>query len=141
MADQPSSELFTTIFRTSPDPVAIVTLAEGRILEVNDCFVEFFGYSRQELIGYTVLELGLWNCLEDRHRLRQLIFAQGRVNNLEVSQTLKSGAVKTMLLSAEVCAIEGQDCVITILKDISDRKRVEAALQQSEQRYRLLTEI
>lgn len=141
MADQTSSELFTTIFRTSPDPIAIVTLAEERILEVNDCFVEFFGYSRQELIGCTALELGVWNHPEDRHCLRQLIVAQGRVNNLEVSQKLKSGAVKTMLLSAEGCVIEGQDCAITILRDISNRKRVEAALQQSEQRYRLLTEI
>jgi len=139
-AYQSSEEKFTVVFRTSPDPIAIVTLAEGRILEVNDRFVETFGYSRQDLIGQTVMAVGLWKDRGDRHRLRQQLQDTGRIANLEASQVLKSGEIRTMLLSAEVCWLDGQLCSITILKDISDRKRMEQTLQESEAKWRTILE-
>lgn len=129
-AYQTSEEKFTTIFRTSPDPIAIVTLDEGRFLEVNDRYVEFFGYPRETLLQHTVVELGLWQHWQDH---QQLLQANGSVYNLELPQQLKSGDLKTMLLSAEICTLEGQDCIITILKDISDRKQAETQLQQAKE--------
>ncbi|MBE9227758.1 diguanylate cyclase [Phormidium sp. LEGE 05292] len=124
-----SKEKFTTVFRTSPDPIAILTLAEGRIIEINNRCLEFFGYSREELIGYTVLELGLWKNLADRQKFKKFLETNGSVDNLEVDVYLKSRESRTVLISAEICNLEGQDCMIVVIKDISDRKQAEVALR------------
>lgn len=127
-----SEEKFAMIFRTSPDPIAIVTLTEGRILEANDRLLEFYGYSREEMIGKTTVELGLWANLNDRQFFRHKLQTEGKVQNLETQAQLKSKAIKTVLIAAEVQSLEGQDCVIVALKDISDRKQLELELQASE---------
>lgn len=124
-----SKEKFTTVFRTSPDPIAILTLAEGRIIEINNRCLEFFGYSREEFIGYTVLELGLWKNLADRQKFKKILVTNGSVDNLEVDIYLKSRESRTVLISAEICNLEGQDCMIVVIKDISDRKQAEVALR------------
>lgn len=127
-----SEAKFTTIFRTSPDPIAIITLAEGQVLEVNDRLLEFYGYSQEELIGKTALELGIWVHLEDRQRFRHLLQTEGTVHNLEVETRLKSGTTKTVLVSAEIRSLDGQDRVIVSVRDISERKQLEQALYASE---------
>ncbi|MBV8882499.1 MAG: PAS domain S-box protein, partial [Chroococcidiopsidaceae cyanobacterium CP_BM_RX_35] len=135
-----SKEKFTTIFRTSPHPIAIASLAEGCLMEVNDSLLEFFGYSPAEMIGCTALELNLWSNLNERDRYRALLQQQRRVRNLEVQMRTKSGEVKTILLSAEIRTLEGQDRSIVMHRDISDHKAAELALQQSEARYRAIVE-
>lgn len=132
-----SKEKFTTIFHTSPDPIAILTLAEGRIIEINNRCIEFFGYSREECIGNTTVELGIWKNLVERSKFRQDLQKKGNVYNREVNFQLKSGESRTVLLSGEMCNLEGQNCVIVVIKDISDRKQVEAALRQSEAQLEL----
>ncbi|HEY9657216.1 MAG TPA: PAS domain S-box protein, partial [Allocoleopsis sp.] len=135
-----SEEKFTTIFRTSPDPMAIASLAEGRILEANDSLVQLMGYSRTEMIGRPARELNFWSNLEQRDQYSALLQQQVSVRNLEAQLQIKSGEVKTVLLSAEVYNLEGQDRLIVMFRDISDRKAAELALQQSEARYRAIVE-
>lgn len=133
-----SEEKFTTVFRTSPDPISIATVTEGRVLEANDRLLEFCGYSREELIGKTALELGMWLNLEDRQRFWQTLQIEGKVHDLEVELQLKSKAVKTVLVSAEVRNLEGQDCVIAAIKDISARKAAERENLQLRERLQFL---
>lgn len=140
LALQDSKEKFTTIFRTSPDPIAILTVAEGRILDINNRCIEFFGYSRSECIDRTSLELGVWNDLTDRDKFRQLLQEEGSISNLEVNFCLKSRKIRTVLLSAEICNLQEQDCTIVAIKDISDRKQAEEAVRQNEERFRSLFE-
>lgn len=135
-----SKEKFTMIFRTSPEAAAIANLSEGRLLEVNDSFLQFFGFSPDEVLGKTVLELQLWCDLAQRDQYRALLKQQGSVRNMEAQVRTRSGEVKTVLLSAEVRTLEGQDCILSMHRDISDRKAVELALQQSEARYRAIVE-
>jgi len=135
-----SEEKFATIFRTSPDPLAIATLAEEYILEVNDSLVECFGYSRAEMIGYTLLELNLWSSQDEHDHYRALLQQQEKVSNLEIQLHTKSGEIKTVLLSVEIQTLEGQDRLIAMYRDISDRKAAERALQQSEARHRSIIE-
>ncbi len=137
---QTSQEKFETIFRTSPDPIAIASLAEGRFIEVNDSLIQFFGYRREEMIGRTALELNLWSDLDQRHQYRSLLQMQGSLRNLEVQMRVRSGEFKTCLLSTEVRSLEGQDCLIVIQRDITERKATELALQQSEASYRAIVE-
>lgn len=135
-----SEEKFTTIFRTSPDPIAIVSLEECRILEVNHSLLEFFEYSRHEVIGHTPTELNLWHNPEEFTQYRTLLEQERQIFNLEVQLRPKSGALKTALLSSEIRSLDGQDCIIVMHRDISDRKATELALKQSEARYRAIVE-
>lgn len=139
IALEESKEKFTTIFRTSPDPIAIVTTAEGRFVEVNPRMSEYYGYSREEFISHTTRELQLWANLEQRQQFRQLL-EQGAVYNFETTTRIKSGEIKVMLLSGERCNLQEQDVTIIVIKDITDRKQAEIARQESETRLRLALE-
>ncbi|MBV9385543.1 MAG: PAS domain S-box protein [Chroococcidiopsidaceae cyanobacterium CP_BM_ER_R8_30] len=130
-----SEEKFTKVFRASPDPIGIVAV-EGRYLEVNDAFIEQFGYSKEEVIGRTAAEVGLWVNLDDREQYVQLLQTKGQIRAQEYTLRQKSGNLLTVLFSAESIDIQGQLCVIAIAKEITARKQAEAALRRSEARLR-----
>lgn len=140
IALEQSETKFTTIFRTSPDPIGIASLESGRILEINDSLIDFFGYSRNEIIDRTALELNLWHSLDEYEKYRTLLQEELSIRNFETQLCTKTGEVKTVLLSAEVRSLEGQNCVLVLLRDISDRKFAEAAKEESETRFRQLAE-
>ncbi|MFH7245217.1 MAG: PAS domain S-box protein [Spirulina sp.] len=135
-----SETKFTTIFRTSPVPMAIATLAEGRILEVNHSLLAVLGQSQAAMVGHTALELNLWADLDQRQHCRQLLGSEGRVRDFEVEVRTATGEILTVLLSAEVQTLSGQDQVILTFHDITDRKRMELALKESEARFREISE-
>ncbi len=135
-----SEEKFTTVFRTSPDPIAIARLPDGYILEANNSQLEFFGYQREELIGHTAAELNLWADPSQELQFYEHFQTAGMVRNLEMDLRTKSGQIKTGLVSAELCNLDGQEYVIVVTRDISDRKQLERALKTSADQYRLLFE-
>ncbi len=129
-----SEAKFTTIFRVSPEPLAIMSLIEGRFLEVNQRMIEFCGYSRAELVGQTAIKLDMWLDLADREQLRHHLLTTDRVDNLEIIVQTKLKEVRTVLISGTVCELQGQRVVVFVARDISDRKQIELALQASEAR-------
>ncbi len=128
-----SEEKFIKVFRFGPDPIAITTFGEGKFITVNDSFLDWYGFSRHEVIGYTCQELYLWPNLEDYRTLVRLLQQKNLVRNLEVMHRTKSGEVRTILLSAEIASLNGQTCVISSIKNISERKQVEAELRQAKE--------
>lgn len=120
------SELkFFNIFHTSPDPAWIATLAEGRILKLNDRMPRFLGFSYTEMLGKTCTELALWHNLEDFKQFKEILFRDGKIQDFEVIFRLQSGELRTVLLSATISHLDHQDCVIGLLKDITERKLLE----------------
>ena len=133
-----AEEKFTRAFRSSPDAIAILTLADGCYIEVNDSFCRISGYSPDEAIGSTLKELNLWvkpqDCLKLKHQLQQT----KAIRNWECDFRTKTGKVKTMLISAEIIDLNGQACILTVSKDITERKAAQQALKASEAELRAL---
>ena len=133
-----SEERFFNIFRSSPAAMAVGTVdGGGRLIDVNDRYVEFFGWSRDELVGSTTDERGIWIDPRQRIELIDRIRSGQTIRNIEVSCRKKSGEVAVTLLSMEIVPLRGQPVLVTMRVDITGRKRMEEALQRSEERFAL----
>ncbi|HEY7545976.1 MAG TPA: PAS domain S-box protein, partial [Blastocatellia bacterium] len=86
-----SEERFAKAFRASPVPMSIVTYKEGRYIDVNESFLRNSGYAREEIIGRTTTEIGIYADPQERDRLRQMLEQQGSIHNVEVRRRVKSG--------------------------------------------------
>lgn len=133
-----SEEKFATAFRLSPDSININRLDDGTYINVNDGFCAITGYSADEVIGKSSLELGIWVRPEDRERLVQGLKENGIVSELETQFRKKDGSVITGVMSGRIIIIEGVPCVLNIARDITDRKKAEEALLASETKFRTL---
>jgi PAS domain S-box-containing protein len=136
-----SEDKFRRAFVTSPDSININRLSDGMYISINDGFTKITGYSEEETIGKTSLELDIWAVPSDRFKLVEGLKAKGRCENLETVFRMKDGSLLTGIMSASVIEIDGVQHILSITRDISDRKRAETALIESETRYRELVEL
>jgi PAS domain S-box-containing protein len=114
-----SEDKFQKVFRSSPVPFSITTVAEGRFLDVNTAFECRYGYSRAEVLGRTVHELRIWEDPSDR----KLMIAQlqrGPIRNVITRLRTKSGEIKTTAYSADKIQFEGQTCVLAVSEDLPE---------------------
>lgn len=128
-----SERRFTTLFRVCPVGMCITRLADGVFFDVNEAFAKILGYAPEELLGRSSLELSYWLAPEDRVRLVQALLENGSVRDWEVDFRRKDGSVGHSLRSLERLALDGEDCILTALNDITERKRAEVALRKSEE--------
>jgi PAS domain S-box-containing protein len=132
-----SERKFATVFRSSPDMVGILTLEEGRYLDVNAGYERILGYSRGELVGRTIHELGIWADPVPRATLVESLRRDGAVRNWEVRYRAKSGRLIVGLVSAEIIDYGEEACVLSVTRDVTERKQAEESLRLSEERLRL----
>lgn len=119
------------------DPISLRSFPEGKYLEVNDSFVNLLEYSRAEIIGKTADELGSWTASpQERQHLTQALEQSGKIQGLEIRLVSRSGKQIFSLASCELIELDGRRCLLTVAKDISDRKRIEESLQQQEAKLR-----
>jgi PAS domain S-box-containing protein len=135
-----SEEKFAKAFRSCPNPISIATLGEGRIVDVNEAFLRYFGGAREELIGRTAKEIAIWvSPLAHKETVRTLI-RDREARDIEAEFRMKDGSKRTFICSAEVIELEGEECALFQSSDITGRKQIEEALRQSESLFRTLTE-
>jgi two-component system, sensor histidine kinase and response regulator len=116
------------IFEASPDCITLARLSDGTFQAVNDGFVRQFGFSREEAIGKTQRELGLWAELSQARELMKRLRKDGVITNLELSLRHKDGAILPCLFSAALTEIGSEPCVVAIVHDIRELKRTEEDL-------------
>lgn len=133
-----AEQKFAKVFRSSPDAIALTLPREdGRIVEVNERFSEITGYAREEAVGRTTLELGLFHDVREREALAATASA-GRVRAREIDFGTKGGERRTLSIAAETFELAEQTFAVTIARDATESRRAEQALRESELRFRHL---
>ena len=135
-----SEEKFSKAFRESPMAVTLTRVRDHHYLDVNESFERWTGWRRDEVIGRTPLDIGLWANPAERADVMKRLLADGVVRNLEVRYRRKEGVEGIGLASAELIEIGNEPCIVSVIADISDRKRAEEAIKESELRFRLLAD-
>ena len=135
-----SEEKFRKAFYTSPDSVNINRLADGMYVSINPGFTRITGYTEEDIIGKTSIEYNIWANAEDRQRLVDGLRKDGEVTNLEACFRMKSGDIRYGLMSASMIDLDGVPHILSITRDITERKRAEEALRENEEKYRLLAD-
>jgi PAS domain S-box-containing protein len=134
-SDPGFGEKLRAVFGLSPTILCLTGADDGRIRDANDAFLRTSGYTREEILGRTPVELGLWVDPALRDEGIQILKAGGSVRNLECRFRVKSGDVRVTVLSADIVQFDGEACILSALTDITDRTRAEEALRESERRF------
>lgn len=130
-----SEEKFRKAFTTSPDLIAITGIEDGKFLFVNEGFQKSTGYSEEEIRGKTSVGINLWKNPEDRKKYVEQLLTKGEVRDFESILNTKNGEI-VGLLSATLIELEGKKHILTIMREITERKRMEEALRESDRRVR-----
>lgn len=120
-----AEEKFGIIFRSSPNPIAIATLTEGRFLDINPSFSKLTGYSQTEVIGRTIAELNPSLTPEIYDSAVQYLLENGSLHNKEYEIHTKEGQPRVVLISTELIELAGVQCTLSIINDITEHKRME----------------
>lgn len=135
-----SQELFRNAFHSSPDSLIVSRLDNGLFIDVNDGFCRLTGFAREEVIGKTVFELGLWINKKEREKLVSTLKEKGIVTNHEIKFYRKDKQLRDTLLSAIVIRLDEIPHMLTITRDITELKEIQEELQTSKERYEDLIE-
>jgi PAS domain S-box-containing protein len=133
-----SEEKFSKAFNNSPDVVIISDIQTGKILDVNESILRIGGFTKEETIGRSTIELGFWQDLEDRKRYMEILLEDQRVLNFETVFIKKDGSKIYGLISGEIIQIKHKKYVLSVIKDISHLKKIENELKESEKNLRKL---
>lgn len=129
-----SEERFRTAFMTSPDSINMNRLEDGVYIDINEGFTRISGYTREEVIGKSSLELNIWDDPADRERMVKILQSDGIVHNLEAAFLMKNGSVRNGLMSAAVIRVNDEDVILSITRDITEMVKAREQLKNREQR-------
>jgi PAS domain S-box-containing protein len=118
-----SQAMLSHLFATSPDLITLTDMETSRYVMVNASFTRVCGYTAEDVVGQTALELGVWYDLEDRKRILRTVMAGSGVNEVETRFISKSGALVTLLVSAGKFSMDGRDYLVMNARDVTESQR------------------
>ena len=133
-----SEERFATVFRAGPIGASLTRLADGKFLDVNDAFLRLFGYEHSEVIGSDPLSLGMWVNADHRSRMMDTLRERGRVRDFETTFRTKIGEAREVLVVSKLVDVAQERYILGLALDITDRKKAEDALRESETKLRAI---
>jgi PAS domain S-box-containing protein len=125
-----SEELFSKGFHSNPAAIVISRYADGRIIDVNKTFLRLSGYAYEETVGHTSTELNLFENPADRDQMSNLLLKKGTISNRAMTFRVKSGELKEALFSTEKIRIGSEDCIISTVLDVTERRKLEKELEK-----------
>ena len=135
-----SEEKFSKAFRESPMALTLSSKKDYRYLDVNETFERLTGWRRDEVIGRTPFDISLWVDPTERVAAVKRLAAEGSIRDVEFRYRRKDGTEMVGLGAAELIKIGNEQCVLSVVADITQRKRAEEAVKESELRFRLLAD-
>jgi PAS domain S-box-containing protein len=126
-----SEDKFSKAFRISPDAISICRFSDGKYIEVNEGFSHLTGYAQEEVLGKNNLTLNIWSNWDDNQRFFAVMKEHGEVSNMEGVFRRSEGNVWIGLVSARMIEVNQEPCIISIIRDITERKRAELDLQHA----------
>ncbi|MCE1189013.1 MAG: PAS domain S-box protein [Ignavibacteria bacterium] len=122
-AEQEAQIKFEKMFQNSPALMAITELPQRVFSEINDSFIQKIGYSRSEILGKTSAELDLFPDSENKEYISQQLIQYGRINEYEIRLRCKNGTILDGLFSGDIINSHGKQYFLTVMIDISERKK------------------
>ncbi|MGA2141552.1 MAG: PAS domain S-box protein, partial [Brevinematales bacterium] len=122
---------FETMFRDSPIATTLTRISDNKYVEVNGVFLWQFGYNRNEVIGKTIFDLGLWENIKAWEKMIGILEEKSRVDNFETLFLTKEGKPLNVIINAEIVKVSGEPYILGTAIDISERKISEERIRQS----------
>jgi len=135
-----AKEHFELIFNTGPDAALITRLHDGHFMDINEGFTALTGFPREDIIGKSTLSINIWKNSADHQKVIKELSEKGFCENFEAVFQRKDGGETSGIISAKIITLQGTPHIISVTRDITERKRAEEVLHTSEERYRLLVE-
>lgn len=129
-------DLFFKVFHLGPAASAISRVDDGVFVDVNAPFLELAGYARDEVIGRSDLDLGLWSDPGQRDRIVRELRAKGAVHDRDLTLRRKDGTARRLVSSLQRVEVFGRDCILTTSIDVSERFRATEAERESRALFR-----
>lgn len=127
-----SEERFSRIFHLMPYPMGLSRRKDGRYVDINPAWVEMLGIPREEAIGRTAVELGIFSA-QDRQRMMDRAGRHDQLSGYEINLNVRGGGVRTVLQSMRATEFDGEPCWLFSVHDITDRKRNEERVREREE--------
>ena len=137
-ANQLTAEAYATLLHAIPEVVLITRLSDGAIVETSDFAQQAFGYSREALIGQSAAQISAWVEPHEQAVFTQQVRDKGICQDFATSFRTNAGQVVPMVLSGRVIELDGEPCILSVARNISEWRKMEEALQASGERYRTL---
>ncbi len=134
-----SQEYFHTAFHASPDSININRQDDGIFIKINAGFTRIMGYQPEEVLGKSSLELNIWKDEGDRQKLLQMLKQTGIAENLEARFVAKDGSIKHGLMSARIIDMNDEKVILSITRDITERKQEQEELRRQSVIFEKLT--
>jgi|GEM_PF-6540733 len=122
---QAALDQVTKVFNCNPAFMALTRMDDGIFIEVNDSFLQGLGYVKEEIIGKTAQDLGLFLDPEAQLKSHEMLKNEGRLRNIELQVRKKSGEIRQGLFSGEVIEIQGASIFLTVMNDITEQKKAQ----------------
>jgi PAS domain S-box-containing protein len=133
-----SERKFSAAFHASPFPMGITGLEDGVIMDVNQAFVSWSGYAREDLIGFTAMEVGIWPRQWSRDLLKKVLLKRGAVNSFEIVFQTRHGEKRNVLYSATLIDIDGRAHILSTSQDLTARVHAVEELKKQHDRMETL---
>ncbi len=127
-----SEKLFSAAFDESPEAIGLSRLADGLIVDVNQEWLAVTGYTREEVIGHTVVEIGHWPDQASREAAVAALRVSGRLRDYEAIVHLKDRGKRLVRLNGTLMDVDGEKHILMYIKDITTERMAEESLRAGE---------
>jgi PAS domain S-box-containing protein len=125
-----SENKFSKAFKSNASMMALSTLEDGLFFDANDEFLHIFGYDRDEVIGKNSADLQLFGDIKQRDAMKEIVRERGNIRDFELIYRTKHGELRHGLFSGETIHFKNQECWLTVMHDITERKRAEEQVER-----------